>query len=189
MNFFKRPFVAVVLTVLIVLCSTLVSINVKLQGKCDAVSDIFYEGVRVSGVDYPAMAEPMKQLCALTDDIILIAYNYGINTEALSQRLDELELAIQYSDDDVGYIGSCYGDFFKELRAVEDQLQNTGLSERHQTVMDEYSAQIETCSVTIDQGAKGYNEKVRGFLKSYDKFPTSFWADVTGTWFPGYFNA
>lgn len=92
MNFFKRPAVAVILTVLIVLCSTLVSINVKLQGKCDAVSDIFYEGVRVSGVDYPAMAEPMKQLCALTDDIILIAYNYGINTEALSQRLDELEL-------------------------------------------------------------------------------------------------
>ena len=41
MNFFKRPAVAVILTVLIVLCSTLVSINVKLQGKCDAVSDIF----------------------------------------------------------------------------------------------------------------------------------------------------
>ena len=189
MNFFKRPLVAVVLTVLIVVCSTLVSVSVKLESRCSAVSDIFYEGVRISGVEYPAMAEPMKQLCALTDDIILIANNYGINTGELSQRLDDLELAMQYSADDVSYIGSCYGDYFKALRSVENQMQSTGLSERHQTVMDEYSAQIETCSVTIDQGAKGYDEKLRSFLKSFDKFPTSFWADVTGTWFPGYFNA
>ena len=115
MNFFKRPFVAVLLTVLIVVCSTLVSINVKLESKCGAVSDIFYEGVRISGVEYPAMAEPMKQLCALTDDIILIANNYGIDTGELSQRLDVLELAMQYSADDVNYIGSCYGDYFKAL--------------------------------------------------------------------------
>ena len=189
MNFFKRPFVAVLLSALIVLCSTLVSINVKLESKCDAVSDIFYEGVRISGVDYPAMAEPMKQLCALTDDIILIANNYGIDTGELSQRLDDLELAMQYSADDVSYIGSCYGEYFKALRIVESQLQSTGLSERHRTAMDEYSAQIETCSVTIDQGAKGYNEKVRSFLKSFDKFPTSFWTEVTGTSLPGYFNA
>ena len=189
MNFFKRPFVAVLLTVLIVVCSTLVSINVKLESKCDAVSDIFYEGVRISGVEYPAMAEPMKQLCALTDDIILIANNYGIDTGELSQRLDALELAMQYSADDVSYIGSCYGEYFKALRSVENQLQSTGLSERHQAAMDAYSAQIAECSGIIAQGAAGYNEKVRSFLKSYDKFPTSFWADVTGAWFPDYFNA
>lgn len=189
MNFFKRPFVAVVLSALIVLCSTLVSINVKLQSKCDAVNDIFYDGVRISGVEYPAMAEPMKQLCALTDDIVLIAYNYGIDTGALSQRLDDLELAIQYSADDVGYIGRCYGDFSKELRSVENQLQSTGLSERHQLAMDGYSTQIAECSATIAQGAVGYNEKVRSFLKSYDKFPTDFWAEITGTWLPDYFNA
>ena len=97
MNFFKRPFVAVLLSALIVLCSTLVSINVKLESKCDAVSDIFYEGVRISGVDYPAMAEPMKQLCALTDDVILIANNYGIDTGELSQRLDDLELTVLHT--------------------------------------------------------------------------------------------
>lgn len=189
MNFFKRPFVAVVLSGLVVLCSTLVSINVKLESKCDAVSDIFYEGVRISGVEYPAMAEPMKQLCILTDDMILIANNYGIDTGELSQRLDDLELAMQYSDDNISYIGDCYGDFFKALRSVENQLQNTGLSERHQLAVDGYSAQIENCSATITQGAAGYNERVRSFLKSYDKFPTDFWAGVTGTWFPDYFGA
>ena len=189
MNFFKKPFVAVVLTVLIVVCSTLVSVNVKLQSKCDAVNDIFYDGVRISGVVYPAMAEPMKQLCTLTDDVILIANNYGIDTAELSRRLDDLDLAMQYSDNDMNYIGSCYGEFFKALRTVENQLQSTGLSERHQAAMDEYSVQIASCSETIAQGAVGYNERVRSFLKSYDKFPTSFWADVTGTWFPGYFNA
>ena len=99
------------------------------------------------------------------------------------------ELAMQYSEDNVSYIVSCYGEYFKALRSVENQLQSTGLSERHQAAMDEYSAQIESCSVTIAQGAAGYNEKGRSFLKSYDKFPTSFWADVTGAWFPGYFYA
>lgn len=189
MNFFKRPFVAVVLSALIVLCSTLISIDVKLQRRCDAVSDIFYDGTRISGVAYPAMAEPMKQLCTLTDDVILIAYNYGIDTEMLSRRLNDLELAMQYSDDDVSYIGDCYGEFFKELRSVEIQLQNTGLSERHQLAMDGYSTQIAECSAAITQGAAGYNERVRSFLKSYDKFPTGFWAEVTGTWFPDYFGA
>lgn len=189
MNFFKRPFVAFVLSALIVLCSTLISINVKLQSRCDAVNDIFYEGVSISGMAYPAMAEPMKQLCALTDDVILIAGNYGIDTGELSQRLEDLELAMQYSDDDVSYIGSCYGDYFKALRGVQNQLQNTGLSERHQTAMEGYSAQIGEYSAAIAQGAAGYNERVRSFLKSYDKFPTDYWASVTGTWFPGYFNA
>lgn len=189
MKFLKRPFVAVVLSLLIVLCSTLVSINVKLQSKCDGVNDIFYKGVRISGVVYPPMAEPMKQLCALTDDIILIANNYGINTGELSRCLDNLELAIQYSANDVPYIGSCYGEYFKALRSVENQLQSTGLSERHQAAMDGYSSQIASGSETIAQGAAGYNEKVRAFLKSYNKFPTNFWAAVTGTSLPGYFNA
>lgn len=189
MNFFKRPIVAVVLSALIVVCSTLVSVNVKLQGKCDAVSDIFYDGVRISGVEYPAMDEPMKLLCTLTDDVILIANNYGIDTGELSQRLEDLERAMQYSDNDVNYVGSCYGEFFKALRSVENQLQSTGLSERHQVAMDEYSAQIASCSETIAQGAAGYNEKVRSFLKSNDKFPANFWAELTGTLFPGYFNA
>lgn len=188
MKFFQRPFVAVVLSALIVLCSTLVSVDVKLQNRCDAVNDIFYEGTRVSGTEYPAMAEPMKQLCTLTDDVLLIAYNYGIDTGALSQRLDELESAMQYSDNDISYIGYCYGEFFKELRSVELQLQNTGLSERHQLAMDGYSTQIAECSAAITQGAAGYNERVRAFLKSFDKFPTNIWAGATGNWFPGYFE-
>lgn len=189
MNFFKRPFVAVVLSALIVLCSTLVSINVKLQSKCDGVSDIFYDGVRISGVEYPAMAEPMKQLCALTDDVILIANNYGIDTRELSSFQTDLENGLLYWDWRLDALSERYGAFLKALRTVENQLQSTGLSERHQAAMDEYSAQIASCSGTIAQGAVGYNEKVRSFLKSYDKFPTSFWADVTGTLLPGYFNA
>lgn len=189
MNFFKRPYVAVVLSAVIVLCSTLVSINVKLENKCRDVSAIFYDGVRVSGYDYPAMAAPIKELCSLTDDIILIANNYGIDTEPLSSALSDLELAMQYSDDDVNYIGSCYSSFFKGLRSVENQLQNTGLSERHQTAMADYSVRIEACASSVTEGATGYNEYVRNFLRSYDKFPTDMWADLTGTWFPGYFDA
>jgi len=189
MNFLKKPTVAVILTAGIVLCSTLVSVNTKLEDKCRDVNAIFYDGVTISGQDYPAMAAPIKELCAITDDILLISGNYGIDTEELSSALSDLELAIQYSDDDINYLGYCYDDFLSALRSVETKLQNTGLSDRHIAALADYSLQVADCVATVEEGAVGYNEYVRSFLRSYDKFPTDMWAELTGIWFPGYFNA
>lgn len=188
MDFFKKRSVAVILAIIIVLCSTLISINVKLEAKCNEVSDIFYDGVKLNGVEYPSMATPVKELCSIGDNIITIANNYGIDTSDLSDELRYLRLAMQYSSDDVGYIGSCYSDYIKELKAIDAKLNDIDLSDRHTVTMAEYQLRIEECTETISQGASGYNEAVRVFLKSYDKYPTDFWAEMTNTYFPTYFG-
>ena len=44
MNFLKKPFVAVLLSVLIVCGSTLLSVDVKLGKECQNITDSFYDG-------------------------------------------------------------------------------------------------------------------------------------------------
>ena len=188
MKFFKKPSVAVIVTILVVYISTMASISIKLNDKCIDISDGFFDGVRVGGVDYPAVYDSVKELCSITDDIIVIAKNYGISTDDLSYALDGLESAISYSGEDISYIGWCYDDFVQQLKLVENQLNSTGLSQRHTTAMEEYSAQISTAIEATEENGAAYNETVRDFIREYDRFPTSMWAGLTGTYFPGYFS-
>lgn len=188
MKFFKKPSVAIVVTILVVYISTMVSINVKLTDKCIKITDGFYDGVRVSGVDYPAVYDSVKELCFLSGDMIVIAKNYGIDTEALYYAQDSLESAVSYSGDDISYIGWCYDDFIQQLRQMENQLHSTGLSQRHTAAMEEYSAEISSALEAIEVNGAAYNETVRDFIRKYDRFPISAWAGLTGTYFPGYFS-
>ena len=45
MNLLKKPFVAVLLSALIVCGSTLLSVDVKLGKECQNIADGFYDGV------------------------------------------------------------------------------------------------------------------------------------------------
>ena len=188
MKFFKKPSTAVILSILVVYISTMLSINVKLTDKCIDVTDGFYDGVRVSGVDYPATYDSVKELCGLGDEIIVIAKNYGINTDDLYYALDGLESAISYSGEDITYIGWCYDDFLQQLKLMENQLNGTGLSQRHTAAMEEYSAEISAAVEATEENGAAYNETVREFIREYDRFPTSMWANLTDTYFPAYFS-
>ena len=46
MDFFKKPAVAVILSLVVIFASTLISVSAKLDSKCDKVTDGFYSGVR-----------------------------------------------------------------------------------------------------------------------------------------------
>lgn len=188
MNFFKKPRVALVLTVLLVWLATSVSIGAKLGNKCRDISNGFYDGVKIDGVDYAPVYDSVRELCYVSNDMIVIAKNYGIDTEELYYAQDGVESAISYSQDDIAYIGWCYDDFIEQLRLMENQLHSTGLSQRHTTAMEEYSQQISAETAAIEQNAAAYNETVKQFMRQYDKFPTDFWVEVTGISFPGYFG-
>lgn len=188
MKFFKKPSVAVIVTILVVYISTMTSVGVKLTDKCIDVSGGFFDGVRVDGVDYPATYDSVKELCSICDEIIVIARNYGIDTEELYYAQDGLESAVAYSDDDISYIGWCYDDFIQQLKLVENQLHSTGLSQRHTAAMEEYSSEISAAIEATEKNGAAYNETVREFIREYDRFPISTWANFTGTYFPGYFS-
>ena len=51
MDFFKKPAVAVILSLIVIFASTLISVSAKLNNKCDKVTDGFYSGVRYKGED------------------------------------------------------------------------------------------------------------------------------------------
>lgn len=188
MKFFKKPSVALVSAILVVYISTMASVNIKLTDKCIDVTDGFYDGVRVGGVDYPAVYDSVKELCSVSDEITVIAKNYGINTDELYYAQDGLESAVAYSGDDISYIGWCYDDFIQQLKLVENQLLSTGLSQRHTDAMVEYSVQIREAIEAAETNGAAYNETVREFIREYDRFPTSMWANLTDTYFPGYFS-
>ena len=188
MKFFKKPGAAIFLSLLVVYLSTTISINAKLTDKCLDISDGFFVGVRVDGVDYPPVYDSVKELCSISDEMIIIAKNYGIDTEDLYYAQDWLESAMVYSPEEVSYIGSCYEDFIQQLKLVENQLLSTGLSQRHTAAMEEYSPQISAATAAVDENSAAYNETVRQFLREYDKFPTAQWAELTNTSFPGYFG-
>ena len=188
MKFFKKPSVALITAILVVYISTMASVNIKLTDKCLDITDGFFDGVRVGGVDYPATYDSVKELCSVSDEMIIIANNYGINTDELYWAQDGLESAIAYSDDDISYIGWCYDDFIKQLKLVENQLLSTGLSQRHTAAMEEYTAQISAAIEATEANGAAYNETVREFIREYDRFPTSMWANLTDTYFPGYFG-
>ena len=97
MKFFKKPGAAIFLSLLVVYLSTTISINAKLTDKCLDISDGFFVGVRVDGVDYPPVYDSVKELCSISDEMIIIAKNYGIDTEDLYYAQDWLESAMVYS--------------------------------------------------------------------------------------------
>lgn len=186
MDFFKKPAVAVILSLIVIFASTLISVSAKLNNKCDKITDGFYSGVRYKGENHDAIAEEITSLCAVTDEIVPIASNYGIDTAALSDSCQQLRALVSSGSRDIGGVYQVYSGFISALKDVEAQLHATGLSSRHEEAMSEYSDEIADCVDDINTAC--YNDSVREFLRKNDKFPTRNWADLLGISFPEYFS-
>lgn len=186
MDFFKKPAVAVILSLIVIFASTLISVSAKLNNKCDKVTDGFYNGVRYKGENHDAIAEEISSLCAVADEIVPIASNYGIDTSVLSDSNQRLRTLVSSGSRDIGSVYQVYSEFITALKDVETQLHATGLSRRHEEAMSEYSDEISDCVNDINTAC--YNDTVREFLRKNDKFPTSNWADLFGISFPEYFS-
>lgn len=185
MNFFKNRFVAVVLCIILVFAATGVSVKVKLQSKCDEVINEFYTGVNYDGEDHAAIYDQLRDLSSVADGMCIIAGNYGIDTEDVKDYNEWLELALAYSEKDISYIYNEYYGLWTSLKAMEDTLNHTDLSERHTTQMESYSARLDAIDENIYSA--GYNEEVRAFLLEYDRFPTSSLAYQFNVQMPEYF--
>lgn len=186
MSFFKKPFGALLLCVVLVFCSTAVSVKVKLQNRCDEVVDAFYTGVKSSrDSTLPSLYDQLRELTAIADEICIIADNYGIDTEDVKDYSNWLALALTYSEEDVSYIYSEYSALWKSLKTVEDKLNHTGLSDRHITAMEDYSSRLADVDYNIANA--GYNDQVRLFLQKNNRFPTSAFAEMFGVDMPDYF--
>ena len=185
MKLLKKPVVAVLLTVLLGIGSTLLSADVKLSRACTRVVDGFYDGIRYKGEKHPAAAQAIRALCADAEQMVIIGDNYGIDTAPLSADTAALRQAVGFDNPDIAAVYAAFAPFYTKLKILENDLQHTGLSERHKEQMAEYSADIAENRSLID--SSGYNESVSTFLRKNDRFPTRQFANLFNITYPAYF--
>lgn len=185
MSFFKKPFIAVLLCIIVVSVSTPVSICVKLNNKCEKVIDTFYEGGIQNGFIVNSIYGNIVKMYELADSIVPIADNYGIKTAELSHSIADIKDKVNYKNPDVDEIYDSYTDFYNNLWAVELELSNIQLSQRHLEYMHSASEEVYNLKQAIDNSS--YNDTVNAFYKKFEHFPVNVFADIFDVDYPEYF--
>ena len=186
MNFLKKPAIAVLLTIILVFSSTVVSVKVKLGEKCQDVIDGCHDGVVVDGVQRESIASQLRNINNAADGIIKLAVKYGVNVEDAEYRLEDLKLALTYSEEFASYIHYCYEDLMSETHTLNYQLSEISLSEQDADMLSDYNEIIDQAQNNIKNS--GYNESVREFLRDEMKYPADVFASIAGVYPPEYFE-
>ncbi len=181
MSFFKKPVVAVILSAIIVISSTLLSVNLKLGDECREIIDGFHDGVLM-----PSIASQLRTIRGNADEIAYIAGTYGIDTEELKWASDDLRYGLLYSEADASYLYYCYEELLDELRSIEKQLGETTVSGQDKELLSGYFDGIESARQLID--ISGYNETVRQFNREKLRFPADILGELAGVDFPELFT-
>lgn len=183
MNFLKKPFVAVLLSALIICGSTLLSADIKLGRECQNITDGFYEGVVYENYQHKSIASQIRNICGAADGMVTIANNYDIDTDAVRAATDEMKSALTYGS--VSYLHYLYEDLLQAVKPLEDQLSRAELSDRDAEGFAQYSSTISGAQSVIENS--GYNESVRAFLRDQIHFPADFFAELAGVELPELF--
>ena len=186
MSFFKKRGVAFLLTICVIIASTLLSVNVKLGKKSQAITDGFYDGVVFNGYTQKSIASHLRNINGYADGLVTIARNYDIDTGNVEDASDWLKMALNYSQGQASYIYSVYQGLMIALNVLEDQLARTDLAERDASGVEQYISSITGAQSAIESA--GYNESVREFMRSYDRFPTNTLGALAGVDMPEYFS-
>ncbi len=185
MKFFKKPVVAVLMSIVIVIASTFLSVNIKLGKECQQITDGFYDGVYSNGYTQKSLSTHLRNLCGYADGIVTIANNYDLDTTAVRQASDDLKLGLSYSYGQASYLYQCYEQLLSSAKELEDSLGRTELGDRDKEGLEQYESSITGVENAVQSA--GYNESVREFLRDYIKFPADFFVGLTGIDLPEQF--
>lgn len=184
MNLLKKPFVAVLLSALIICGSTLLSVDVKLGKECQNITDGFYEGVVYENYQHKSIASQIRNICGAADGMVTIANSYDIDADAVSAATAEMKSALSFGS--VSYLYGLYEDLLSALKPLEDQLSRAELSDRDAEGLKQYSSTISGAQSVINNS--GYNESVRAFYRDQVHFPADFFADLVDVDLPELFE-
>ena len=186
MKFFKKPAVAVILVIILVIASTLLSFEIRFGSKCQQISDGFFDGVYVDGELRPSCASIVKKITGYAEEIRAIAFENGLDTESLDSDLESLKYSIKYSDPDASYVYFCYNDVLNSLGNLKSSLKTANISAEDSESISQLYLQINSAAREFD--TTGYNESVRAFLRDYDRFPVSKFYWYTNVIMPSCFE-
>lgn len=185
MKFLKNRFVAILISLAIIVSSTLISTNIKLGRLCDKVSDGFYDGVIYNGVERKSIASQLRTITSAASSLAELAADCGIDADEV---IDAAELM------SFGISGCSVSENYHLYRELYDAVGRLCASLSSAELSAQYSAKVEQCVLNISNARlaiedSGYNESVREFCREQLHFPTGILGNLAGVEFPELFDA
>ena len=174
MKFLKKPSVALLLCVLIVICSTLVNTRVKFGALCREKAQTFYaEG---------SIASQLSELHDEAGTLARLAESKGQNASALRDASALLQEMLNRGNLSAGQLYPYYSHLNETLKDVETKLLTAECSEQEAAALSASLEQIHNLQAAI--AASSYNDNVRTFCAKNSRFPTGILAKLAGVALP-----
>ena len=178
-KFLSNPVVALILTVIVVIGSTIVNTRVRLGKQCELITEQFYSG---HGSEIP-VADSLRSLCNASEKILLLGMKYDVGDDGDTVKLIELiRDALAARTIHTASVYSDYQALLKSTFSLESDLARMQLSEADDTIYAEAQHAASDAKSQIDIST--YNDAVRTFLKVNHRFPTPQIAKMSGVSLP-----
>lgn len=186
MSALSKRSVALLLTAVLVVGSTLLSAHVKLEAKADRVIEGFYTGSWAGARDAVSPSTHLKNICGAADGLTTIAGSYGLDTEDADWNCELLKQGLNDAEEDIGYLYTCYEDLCAEVDRLAGQMSLMELSQRDASGLEQYRNTIQGARSAL--ASSHYNEQVREFYRVIQDYPAGFLAELTGVTMPEGFD-
>lgn len=184
MSIFKKRVFVFLIAVLIVISSTLLSVNIKLTKEFQEVTDGFYNGVLAEGQRDTSIHSQLMIIAREATSLANIGERNGIDVSELKDEAEYFTRDVITMEDDISYIYYCYQSLLEDISTAGYSLLAVELSSSDEAAAVSSLQTIMEAQALID--ASGYNDSVRRYLSSM-QFPTEFFAELAGVWPPEYF--
>ena len=148
----KKPLIAAILSVLIVLASTLVSVHARLDPLCKEYWDEFRSG---------DIHEALLQYCSCSAETLLLAKNYGVDVHEASDCAAALQKAMD--KETLSGVYARYQRLNQALSGAKASLLRADLSEADRQALDRLDKALTAAQKKIADC--DYNSRVAHFLR------------------------
>ena len=184
MKIFKKRFFAFILAFLIIVTSSLLSVNIKLNKEFSAVSEDFYSGVLIDGKRDISIHSQLIIIGRAAEEIAAVAERNGLDVAEFMDNVDYFNHDILVMDGDFSYLHYLYGELLDDIMDVGTSINSTTLDSKDEQIVVKALEDIISAKENIENSA--YNERVRKYISALH-FPMDVLADITGAYLPEYF--
>lgn len=184
MSIFKKKLFVILIAVMIIISSTILSVNIKLTKEFREVTEGFYSGVMVDGKRDVSIHSQLMIIAREATVLANLAERNGLEVAELKDKAEWFSRDVATMEDNISYIYYIYQELLDKLTETAFALKELKLSAADEaTAVSSLQTIIEAQAVIDDSG---YNDSVRKYLISL-QFPTDFFAELAGVWPPEYF--
>ena len=148
----KKPIVAAILSILIVLVSSVISVHARLDPACKDLTREFRRG---------DICEALTQYCSFSAETLLLAKNNGVDVKEASNYTVGLQKALE--KETPGKIYARFQQLKTSLNAVKASLLRAELNETDRSALERLDAALNDAQTKINESE--YNSNAAFFLR------------------------